>query len=245
MEIAEHLKELYFAALPAVNDGLNSDVIQIGRIIGAVERDEGVARRQRSVILGAVIRNSRYLTQRLPREHPSLGHAVPEFLRLPENELSQASTDAREIFFSWLADFTYASSDTVVPSYKSTTADMPDNRDFNYCLAKSRVRIEHAIGVMMMRWYSCIEMRSRLNYAKGMLRLIRWVLACVILHNALAQLGDRWADLSELEDVEPDRIDERARDDVIDNRAEATNARTRVQTTTLALGREDGTLLIA
>ncbi|KAI9919939.1 hypothetical protein PsorP6_016073 [Peronosclerospora sorghi] len=54
-----HLKELHFAAVPAVNDGLNSDVIQLGRIIGAVERDEGVARRQRSVILGAVIRIER------------------------------------------------------------------------------------------------------------------------------------------------------------------------------------------
>ncbi|KAI9922949.1 hypothetical protein PsorP6_001199 [Peronosclerospora sorghi] len=34
-------------------------------------------------------RNSRYLTKRLPGEHPSLGHGVPEFLRLPENELRQ------------------------------------------------------------------------------------------------------------------------------------------------------------
>ncbi|KAI9908828.1 hypothetical protein PsorP6_003580 [Peronosclerospora sorghi] len=50
------LKELHFTAVPAVNDGLNSHVIQLGWIIVAVESDESVARRQRSVILGTVIR---------------------------------------------------------------------------------------------------------------------------------------------------------------------------------------------
>ncbi|KAI9921420.1 hypothetical protein PsorP6_001794 [Peronosclerospora sorghi] len=61
---------------------------------------------------------------------------------------------------------------------------------------------------MKMRWYSCIDMRSRLSCENDMHRLIKWVLTSVILHNALAHLVDRWSDLSELEEVELDRVED-------------------------------------
>ncbi|MBW0564151.1 hypothetical protein O181_103866 [Austropuccinia psidii MF-1] len=57
-----------------------------------------------------------------------------------------------------LADSAYASSPWAVPAYKGVVAQNEDNHSFNYCLEKSRVRIEHAIGIWQGRWFSLREM---------------------------------------------------------------------------------------
>jgi hypothetical protein len=89
-----------------------------------------------------------------------------------------------------LADSAYAVSRTCIPAYKAPAANLQDNTDFNYCLAKSRVRVEHCIGILKSRWSSLREMRQQLRSKKEMNILTSWVAACCILHNMLAKLGD-------------------------------------------------------
>ncbi|MBW0538101.1 hypothetical protein O181_077816 [Austropuccinia psidii MF-1] len=47
-----------------------------------------------------------------------------------------------------LSNSAYASSPWVVPAYKRVLAQNEDNHSFNYCLAKSRVIIKRAIGIL-------------------------------------------------------------------------------------------------
>lgn len=93
------------------------------------------------------------------------------------------------------ADSAYKLSRTCIPSYKAPAANRQDNKEFNYCVAKSRVRREHCIGILKSRWSSLQEMRQQLRSAGDMEILIRWVAACCVLHNMLARLGDAWKDM--------------------------------------------------
>ena len=47
-----------------------------------------------------------------------------------------------------LADLAYASDQYTIPAYKGKELIDRRNVDFNYCLAQSRARIEHAIGIL-------------------------------------------------------------------------------------------------
>ncbi|PLW26926.1 hypothetical protein PCASD_23851 [Puccinia coronata f. sp. avenae] len=96
-----------------------------------------------------------------------------------------------------LADSAYALSMTCIPAYKAPTANIPVNTKFNYCIAKSRVWNEHTIGILKGRWASLQQLRLALNNKKDMKEIIRWISACVILHNLLAHLGDAWEDLDD------------------------------------------------
>jgi hypothetical protein len=49
---------------------------------------------------------------------------------------------------SLLADSAYGLTTTCIPAYKAPAANLPENRDFNYCLTKSRVHNELCIGVL-------------------------------------------------------------------------------------------------
>lgn len=103
------------------------------------------------------------------------------------------------LFFSpgeyLLADSAYQLSRTCIPSYKAPAANRQDNKEFNYCIAKSRVRNEHCIGVLKSRWSSLQEMKQQIRSAGDMQILIRWVTACCVLHNMLARLGDAWKEM--------------------------------------------------
>ena len=92
-----------------------------------------------------------------------------------------------------LADSAYALSGHCIPAYKAPAANARDNAEFNYCLVKSRVRVEHCIGILKSRWASLREMRQQIHNARDMQLLVRWIVACCVLHNMLAQLGDAWS----------------------------------------------------
>ncbi|MBW0501122.1 hypothetical protein O181_040837 [Austropuccinia psidii MF-1] len=62
-----------------------------------------------------------------------------------------------------VANSAYESSPWVVPAYKGVVAQNEDNRSFNYCLAKSRVRIKHAIGILKGWWFSLREMQNQMR----------------------------------------------------------------------------------
>ncbi|MBW0538585.1 hypothetical protein O181_078300 [Austropuccinia psidii MF-1] len=99
-----------------------------------------------------------------------------------------------------LADSAYASSSWVIPAYKGVSAQNEDNHSFNYCIAKSRVRIEHAIGILKGRWFSSREMWNKMSYKHEIEYFASWVISCTILHNMLAQIGDEWLNLYEDDD---------------------------------------------
>ncbi|MBW0538875.1 hypothetical protein O181_078590 [Austropuccinia psidii MF-1] len=99
-----------------------------------------------------------------------------------------------------LADSAYESSPWVVPAYKGVVAQNEDNHSFNYCLAKSRVRIKHEIGILKGQWFSLREMQNQMRDNHEIEYFVSCVVSCTILHNMLAQIGDEWFDLYEDDD---------------------------------------------
>ncbi|EFP82451.2 uncharacterized protein PGTG_08407 [Puccinia graminis f. sp. tritici CRL 75-36-700-3] len=95
-----------------------------------------------------------------------------------------------------IADSAYALSMTTIPAYKSPLSKINRNTEFNYCLAKSRVRNEHTIGILKGRWASLQQLRLSLYTPQHMVEIIRWINCCVALHNMLAHLGDSWDELA-------------------------------------------------
>ena len=91
-----------------------------------------------------------------------------------------------------LADSAYPLSKQCITPYKAPAANIQENTEFNYCLAKSRVRNEHCIGILKSRWGSLQEMRTLICAKEDMTALIRWVKGCCVLHNMLAHLRDSW-----------------------------------------------------
>ena len=104
-----------------------------------------------------------------------------------------------------LADSAYTNTTYTIPAYKGQALENPDIKKFNTYLAKSRVRNEHAIGILKGHWSSLREMRNQLRSPKELNSLIDWVIVCVILHNMLAKIGDKWIDLYHEEDP-PDKV---------------------------------------
>lgn len=86
-------------------------------------------------------------------------------------------------------------SDTVIPSYKGQASEVPQNRDFNWCVAKSRVRNEHRIGINKLRWASLQCLRLALNEKDDMTQILRWIQVCIILNNMLGDFGNAWNDM--------------------------------------------------
>ena len=93
-----------------------------------------------------------------------------------------------------LADSAYANSQHTIPAYKGRALEDLDIKKFNTYLAKSRVRNEHAIGILKGRWSSLREMWNQLQSPKELNYFIDWVIVCVLLHNMLAKIDDEWID---------------------------------------------------
>ncbi|MBW0483549.1 hypothetical protein O181_023264 [Austropuccinia psidii MF-1] len=128
-----------------------------------------------------------------------------------------------------LADLAYASSPWFVPAYKGVVAQNEDNRSFNYCLAKSRVRIKHAIGILKGRWFSLREMQNQMRDNHEIEYFVSWVVSCMILHNMLAQIGDEWFDL--YEDDDPPHAENLANNNIGED---VVNMREKIKPITLA-----------
>ena len=105
-----------------------------------------------------------------------------------------------------LSDSAYTARNTIVPAYKGPQANTPQLSFFNMKLAVSRVRIEHAIGILKGRWGSLREMRMQLRNKSEFEFFNKWVVVCVMLHNLLAKIGDQWFDLFEENDLIPQHL---------------------------------------
>ncbi|MBW0568524.1 hypothetical protein O181_108239 [Austropuccinia psidii MF-1] len=90
-----------------------------------------------------------------------------------------------------LANSTYAGSPWVVPASKGVVAQNEDNNSFNYCLAKSRVRFENAIGILKGFCFSLREMQNKMRDNPAIEYFVSWVVSCTILHNMLAHIGNK------------------------------------------------------
>ena len=102
-----------------------------------------------------------------------------------------------------LADSAYTSNQYTLPAYKGKYLLERQNIDFNYRLAQSCVRIEHAIGILKGQFSSLREIWSQICNCHEMKGTIKWIISCIILHNLLADLKDQWNDLYEEDIPEP------------------------------------------
>ncbi|KNZ47293.1 hypothetical protein VP01_6538g1, partial [Puccinia sorghi] len=69
------------------------------------------------------------------------------------------------------------------------------NFNFNYHLAQSQVRIEHAIFILKGRFCSLHELWTQIRNCKEMKDIIKWIISCIILHNLLVDLKDQWNEI--------------------------------------------------
>ncbi|CAH7689103.1 hypothetical protein PPACK8108_LOCUS24172 [Phakopsora pachyrhizi] len=66
---------------------------------------------------------------------------------------------------------------------------------------RQKLRNEHTIGILKGRWASLREMRNQIRSPQEMEYLTQWVSACIVLHNLLAKIGDKWEELFSEEDA--------------------------------------------
>ncbi|MBW0494662.1 hypothetical protein O181_034377 [Austropuccinia psidii MF-1] len=91
-----------------------------------------------------------------------------------------------------LSDLAYPLGPNSIPCYKGTAVEGHDNRLFNYCIADSRVQIEHCVGILKAPWASLRNLRLLCNRPEHMVDINRWIYVCAVLHNILIDKGDRW-----------------------------------------------------
>ena len=74
-----------------------------------------------------------------------------------------------------------------ITPYKLPAAREKANKAFNFAHSKERIKIEHSFGVLKARWPSLrsLPVRIRHNVQKDHLRVIQWIMACLVLHNFL------------------------------------------------------------
>ena len=102
-----------------------------------------------------------------------------------------------------LADSAYFSGMYVIPAFQGPALENHKNSQFNYHLAQSRVWIEHATGILKGRFSSLQEMCFQIRNKEKMKEMIEWIMACVILHNLLANLKEQWNEM--YKEQEPDQ----------------------------------------
>lgn len=102
-----------------------------------------------------------------------------------------------------LADKAYQLDKHLITPFKQPYPHHSQYSTFNKAHSRQRIRIEHAFGVLKSRWASLkgglpIRIRSR-SIQKDHNRVIRWTIACLVLHNFLLQRGeeDNWLDIED------------------------------------------------
>lgn len=60
-----------------------------------------------------------------------------------------------------------------------------------------RVVNEHTIAVLKSRWSSLREPRVQIKIKGDIERVLRWINACVVLHNLLIDIADDWSSSGE------------------------------------------------
>jgi hypothetical protein len=79
-----------------------------------------------------------------------------------------------------------------ITSYKAFHIKNSDVRRFNKRLSRIRIDVEHAFKMLKKRWKSLIELRFRIRDFKNYIFAVRWIIACVMLHNILLNIQNDW-----------------------------------------------------
>lgn len=91
-----------------------------------------------------------------------------------------------------LKDSAYINSSILITLYKSSHTKRSEIRRFNKRLSRIRIDIEHAFEILKDRWKSLTELRIRVQNKKSYIYVIRWIIACVVLHNILLKIQNDW-----------------------------------------------------
>lgn len=92
-----------------------------------------------------------------------------------------------------------------------------DRRNYNFQLAWLRVRSEHTIGILMVRWASLKELRLGISSDKAFAHATDWVLVRCVLHIICVAVDDGAPDRVQ-EGVEPPVISQEIEDGADDTR---------------------------
>ncbi len=77
-----------------------------------------------------------------------------------------------------------------ITPFKGADAEVKHNKLFNKAQRSGRCRIEHVNGQLKARFNSLTAMPIDIKKKAHVRNAHRWVLACIILHNALVYLKD-------------------------------------------------------
>ncbi len=109
-----------------------------------------------------------------------------------------------------LGDSAYTPSQYLVPSLKRAANEhLEGEREyFNRTLAKVRMRVEHAIGILKGRFPVLKWIRVLLKSREDMVRILDIVHACAILHNYLIneRVPDSWIEQESNDTNEPEFV---------------------------------------
>jgi len=78
----------------------------------------------------------------------------------------------------------------VIGPFKEPECTCAEHRNYNYQLARLRVKSEHAIGILKGRWGSLKELRLTLATDRQFSFAMTWITACIVLHNICVDEGD-------------------------------------------------------
>jgi hypothetical protein len=100
-----------------------------------------------------------------------------------------------------IGDSAYSPTDYMISTYKKPVGApmQPDKEVFNTKLSKPRVSSEHTIGILKGRFPFLRSIRMRLTGRRSFKKILRYITACVVLHNFLVERRE--------DDLEEDRDD--------------------------------------
>jgi hypothetical protein len=107
-----------------------------------------------------------------------------------------------------LSDSVYINTSYLITSYKTSHTRNIEIRRFNRRLSRIRIDIEHVFEILKDRWKSLIDLRLRVRDKKSYIYVIRWIIACVILHNILLNIQNEWDEEEEWWTTEEEIHDE-------------------------------------
>jgi hypothetical protein len=116
-----------------------------------------------------------------------------------------------ELFFAdgefILGDSAYVLSQYMLMPYTGEDASSRENVEFNQVFSGARVIIEHVMGLLKGRWSSLRGIRIQIKTKADFVRVNRWILCCLILHNIVLFCNDQWElDAEDLAREAQDRV---------------------------------------
>ncbi len=108
------------------------------------------------------------------------------------DDLHQHSTSYFSSDQYLLSDNVYINILYVITLYKASHIKHFEVRRFNRRLSRVRIDIEHAFDMLKDKWKSLIKLRLRIRDRKNYIFAIRWIIACLILHNILLNIQNNW-----------------------------------------------------